>query len=373
LTKSLHLVSFDIPWPANYGGVIDVYHKARWLKHSGWNVKLHCFEYGRKPSAHLLEVADEVHYYPRHLNIRRVLGRLPFIVSSRDHKEVLHHLQADHLPVLLEGLHCTYFLPELSIESERRIIVRAHNIEHDYYQLLSQVERKKFHRYYLRQEADKLQRYEEVVRNAGWIAAISEKDQAYFKAHYGHSFLLRPFHAFDKVDIRKGKGDYCLYHGNLAVAENHTIARWLIEDVQPLCNARFIIAGQKPSRDLIRLAKANPKVELVVDPNFETLDKLVSEAQIHVLPASQESGTKLKLLHSLFRGRFIIGNRKMINDSALDGYCIIAESANEFAAEIDKYFSINFTDSDIRQRELMLDEVFSNSKQMALLEEKLLA
>lgn len=339
----------------------------------GWYVKLHCFEYGRSHAAALNAVADEVHYYPRHLNIRRVLGRLPFIVSSRDHKDVLQRLQSDHLPVLMEGLHCTYFLPELSIESDRRIIVRAHNIEHDYYQLLSQVERKKFHRYYLRQEADKLQRYEEVLRNAGWIAAISEKDQDYFKAHYGHSFLLRPFHAFDKADIRKGRGDYCLYHGNLAVAENHTIARWLIEDVQPLCKARFIIAGQKPSRELIRLAKANPRVELVMNPDFEALDRLVSDAQIHVLPAAQESGTKLKLLHSLFRGRFIIGNRKMINDSALDGYCAMAESANEFAAEIDKYFGMDFNDSDIRQRESMLDDNFCNRKQIALLEEKLLA
>lgn len=371
--KQLHLVSFDVPWPVNYGGVIDVYHKARWLKRSGWSVNLHCFEYGRAQSSQLYEVADAVYYYPRHLNIRRLLSRLPFIVSSRDHKDIFERLQADHIPLLLEGLHSTYFLPELSIESQRKIIVRSHNIEHDYYQLLSQVERRKFHRYYLRQEAEKLHRYEEVLRNAGWIAAISEKDQNYFKAQYGHSFLLRPFHAFDKVDIRKGRGDYCLYHGNLAVAENHTIARWLIEDVQPLCKARFIIAGQKPSRELIRLAKANPGVELVINPDFETLDLLVSDAQINVLPAAQESGTKLKLLHSLFRGRFIVGNCKMINDSALDGCCVIAESANEFAAEIDKYISMSFSVSDIQQRESILDEHFSNRKQISLLEEKLLA
>ena len=46
----LHIISFDIPYPANYGGVIDVYYKAKALSEKGVKVHLHCFQYGRKPS-----------------------------------------------------------------------------------------------------------------------------------------------------------------------------------------------------------------------------------------------------------------------------------------------------------------------------------
>ena len=45
--QHLHIVSFDVPWPANYGGVIDVFHRARTLTEMGVKVHLHCFEYGR--------------------------------------------------------------------------------------------------------------------------------------------------------------------------------------------------------------------------------------------------------------------------------------------------------------------------------------
>jgi len=31
----IHIISFDIPFPANYGGVIDVFYKAKALTDSG--------------------------------------------------------------------------------------------------------------------------------------------------------------------------------------------------------------------------------------------------------------------------------------------------------------------------------------------------
>ena len=43
--KHLHIVSFDIPYPPNYGGVIDVYYKLKALHRKGVKIILHCFEY----------------------------------------------------------------------------------------------------------------------------------------------------------------------------------------------------------------------------------------------------------------------------------------------------------------------------------------
>ena len=62
----LHIISFDIPYPANYGGVIDVFHKIRCLNLSGVKVILHCFEYGgKKCSAELESMCEKVYYYKR--------------------------------------------------------------------------------------------------------------------------------------------------------------------------------------------------------------------------------------------------------------------------------------------------------------------
>ena len=48
--KHLHIVAFDIPQPANYGGVIDVFYKIKALTNLGVKVHLHCYEYGRAHS-----------------------------------------------------------------------------------------------------------------------------------------------------------------------------------------------------------------------------------------------------------------------------------------------------------------------------------
>ena len=47
MEKFIHVVSFDVPYPANYGGVIDVFHRLKALHKNGYKIILHCFEYGR--------------------------------------------------------------------------------------------------------------------------------------------------------------------------------------------------------------------------------------------------------------------------------------------------------------------------------------
>ena len=48
MDKHLHIISFDVPWPADYGGVIDVFYKVKALHDIGVKVHLHCFTYGRQ-------------------------------------------------------------------------------------------------------------------------------------------------------------------------------------------------------------------------------------------------------------------------------------------------------------------------------------
>ena len=47
MPEGIHIVSFDVPFPPEYGGVIDVYFKAKALSEKGLKVLLHCFQYGR--------------------------------------------------------------------------------------------------------------------------------------------------------------------------------------------------------------------------------------------------------------------------------------------------------------------------------------
>jgi len=58
MDKKLNIVSLNIPWPADYGGVIDIYYKIKALNECGIKIILHCFEYER-PRAPELETVCE--------------------------------------------------------------------------------------------------------------------------------------------------------------------------------------------------------------------------------------------------------------------------------------------------------------------------
>ena len=137
--KHLHIVSFDIPYPANYGGVIDVFFRIKALSERGVKIHLHCFEYGREHSEYLESFCYSVNYYKRETKLSKIFSSLPYIVCSRDSEELLNNLKKDDYPILLEGLHCCKLLTCEELK-DRNVIVRAHNVEHEYYEHLAKAE-----------------------------------------------------------------------------------------------------------------------------------------------------------------------------------------------------------------------------------------
>ena len=177
--KHLHIVSFDIPYPANYGGVIDVFFRIKALSQRGVKIHLHCFEYGREHSAYLESFCHSVTYYKRETKVAKLFNTLPYIVCSRDSEELRNNLLKDDYPILLEGLHCCSILT-YDVFKDRNIIVRAHNVEHEYYEHLAMAEVDAKKKVYLRQEVRKLKDFESILNKAKAILAISQKDYEYF-------------------------------------------------------------------------------------------------------------------------------------------------------------------------------------------------
>jgi len=61
-SKKLHIVSFNIPYPPNYGGVIDVFYKIKELHQLNIEIYLHCFEYDRPQQKELEKYCKNVFY-----------------------------------------------------------------------------------------------------------------------------------------------------------------------------------------------------------------------------------------------------------------------------------------------------------------------
>ncbi|MBR4156264.1 MAG: glycosyltransferase family 1 protein [Bacteroidales bacterium] len=346
--KHLHIVSFDIPYPANYGGVIDVFFRIKALSERGVKIHLHCFEYGREHSEYLESFCYSVNYYKRKTKLSRIFSPLPYIVCSRDSEELLDNLKKDDYPILLEGLHCCKLLTCDELK-DRNIIVRAHNVEHDYYEHLAKVEVDSKKKLYLKQEVDKLRNFECVLNKANAILAISQKDYEYFSERYKNVYKVTAYNAYTEVDIIEGSSDYVLYHGNLSVAENYRAAEILVETFENF-DVKLKIAGMNPPPHIVKLIEDIPNIELIDSPSDQVLFDLIRHAHINILVTEQATGLKLKLLNTLFNGRFCLVNDKMVEGLDVNGLCYIVNDSNAIRFAVSELMPRSFDKHQIERR-----------------------
>lgn len=359
MSLQLHIVSFDVPFPPNYGGVIDVFYKIKALHALGVKINLHCFHYGRTPSPELEKYCTSVNYYSRKTSVFQLCSSEPFIVNSRRSDELLRNLQKDDAPILLEGLHCCAYLDHESLK-HRKKLVRTHNIEHDYYRALERVEKKWTKRQYFKREANKLEKFESVLNHAQHILAISPADTNQLSKQYQNVIYVSAFHANEEIQIQTGKGDYALYHGNLEVGENNEAALFLVNEVFSDVNYPLVIAGNGPSTELINAVAGKKNISLKANVTTGEINRLLSDAHINILPTFQATGIKLKLLAALMNGRHCIVNTPMVANTGLEPVCHIHDDATEMRAAIDKLRDLPFTSEEIDRRKTHLGNQFSN-------------
>ena len=356
----LHVISFDVPYPANYGGVIDVFYRIKALTEAGVKVHLHCFEYGRG-HAEVLDRCQEVKYYKRDTSFWKQLSRLPYVVASRRSEALIKDLLKDDYPILCEGLHTTAVMSDPRLQG-RKIFVRAHNVEHDYYRLLADSEPTLWKRWFYRMEARKLRRYEPILGKAAGIFAITQQDADYFNQHYGKALLVPGFSALSRVCSETGRGDYVLYHGNLSVAENKKAAQWLVENVFSELDVPCVVAGLNPPESLRKLCCRYPHVRLKANLHDAEMIDLIRNAQVNVMVTDQPTGLKLKLLNALYNGRFCLVNDDMVRGTDLGQLCVVAEEPEQFISQIRRLMKEDFTEDDIDERDEALKELYQNEK-----------
>ena len=357
--KHLHIVSFNVPYPPDYGGVIDVFYKIKALHELGVKIYLHCFHYGREQSEELDKICEKVFYYPRRKFYQAIYSKVPYIVGSRKSDELLSNLVGDDYPVLFEGLHTCFYLNHPLLKDKMKA-VRMHNVEWDYYRSLKEAERNYLIKFYFSLESKKLKKFEGDLQYANKIFPISKSDYEYLRFSYENIFYVPAFHSNASITSNTGTGNYILYQGNLSVAENNQAALFIALKIAQGMPYKFIIAGKQPTSSLKKGIKNIPNVELVESPPFEKMAELMANAHINLLFTFQNTGIKLKLLNSLYRGRFCVVNSKMVNNTGLEPLCMVEDNPHATQRIITELMQTPFTQQHIDMRRSILDADFSD-------------
>ncbi|MBX2931114.1 MAG: glycosyltransferase [Chitinophagaceae bacterium] len=362
--KHLHIICFTVPYPPDYGGVIDLFWKLPALQKAGVQIHLHCFEYGRGEQKELNQYCASVHYYKRNTGLTGISISLPYIVASRKNETLLNNLLKDDYPILMEGVHSSYLLNDDRF-IHRKKIVRLHNVEHKYYYHLFQTTTLLAKKVYYYAESLLLKKYEQkILGKADELWTVTNKDKDFFINQYNHqqTTFLPLFLPNDwQFSAVEGKGDYVLYQADLSVDTNEKVAIWIVENVFRQFNISLIIAGKNPSTYLQKCISGSNNVQLIANPSEEKMKQLIKDAHINLLPSFSNTGIKLKLLNALYNGKFCVVNNNTIEGTGLDNLCYIANDAVTMQQTITKLFQQPFESSEVVKRKQILETMFNNN------------
>lgn len=347
--NKLHIVAFDVPFPPNYGGVIDVFYKIKTLHKLGVEIYLHVFEYGRGTPQELEQFCEKVFYYPRNTSFIKFLSIIPFVVKTRASEVLIKNIKEVKADILFEGLHSTFPLIKNQFK-ERKTLVRTHNIEHFYYKGLAKSESNYFKKIFYWIESLKLKKYESILNKVDYILTISPYEHNYFKSLFKEKTVYIPvFHQNKYVKIFNENGNKIIYHGDLRISDNIKVVNYLI-DIFIDFPHDLIIASSFENKALLDRISRYTNIKFIKISSSQKMDELFNAAHINIILTFQKTGIKLKLINSLYQGRFIIANSEMIEDTGLENLCELANTKDEIRNKIISILKTDYNENIVKKR-----------------------
>jgi glycosyltransferase involved in cell wall biosynthesis len=365
MDKHLHIINFTVPYPADYGGVIDLFWKLPALQAQGVHIHLHCFDYGRGKQPELNKYCISVDYYERSTGLKGFNLNLPYIVSSRKNETLFKNLLKDDYPILMEGIHSSALLNDERFR-HRKKFVRIHNVEFEYYKDLSRNATSFFNKMYYLRESALLRKYEyNIVNKATAFWGVTTKDVDVYRNELGCTTIdFLPLYLPENwtINTQEGFGNYCLYQADLSVDANENVAIWLLKNIFNTLEIPFVIAGKNPSNYLQEAAHRLQHTCIVANPDEKEMQDMIAKAHVNILPSFSNSGIKLKLINALFKGKHCVVNTATVAGSALEKLCHIADDVEGMQKTIIQLFEQPYSISEIGMRTQLLQQTFNNEK-----------
>ena len=119
---------------------------------------------------------------------------------------------------------------------------------------------------------------------------------------------------------------------------------------------KLVLASSFEKEEIIKEVE---KYEHITFDNLQRedqLENLLQTAHIHSMVTYQKTGIKLKLLNALYKGKFVIGNTKILEDTGLEEACYLANTKQEFRKHIETLLLKDFEEEDLALRIRVLEK-----------------
>ena len=218
--------------------------------------------------------------------------------------------------VQLESLYLAPYIGIIRAYSKAKIVLRAHNVEHEIWERMAANELVALRRWYFEYSARKLKKYEiEQLRLVDYLLPITLKDQRTFqKLGYRGKSLCTPIgldisqFPFDQVKAEAPRS--ISFIGSLDWMPNIEGLSWFLDEIWPSLHTIFPqlqlhIAGRN-CPDWIRNQSGK---NIYVHGEVEDSSRFLLDHAVSVVPLLSGSGMRAKIIEAMALGRVVISTK----------------------------------------------------------------
>jgi polysaccharide biosynthesis protein PslH len=244
--------------------------------------------------------------------------------------------------VQLETLYLAPYIDIIKEHSHALITMRAHNVEFEIWERITNNTRFLPKKLYLQYLTSKLKKYElDKLNKYDYLIAVSDRDLKKFKElGYKNGAMASPIgldlKMYNGIKIQKQTNDLC-FIGALDWMPNIEGLKWFLDNVWPKVHAlhpdiKFHIAGRNTPSWLTSYVRSN----VMIHGEVESAVDFVQQHQTMIVPLFSGSGMRVKILEGMALGKVVVTTTlgKEGIDAVHGEQLLVADSPHAFVDEI---------------------------------------
>ncbi len=348
------------PYPLKDGESIAITNLCKELKTLGCDITLLCMN----TSKHYVDISSlpaDYNYFTRiHSvdldNTIKPWNALTSLVSGESYhirrfksiafrNKLIQVLKEERFVIIqLETLYLAPYVETIRAHSTGRIVMRAHNVEHEIWERITNNTSSRLRKWYLRYLTHKLKQYEiEQFPAYDYLVTLTDRDLNQFKIKgYKNGASAAPI-GFDRSNYPdaaslSGKEMSLCFIGSLDWMPNMEGLIWFLTNCWPRIHKKwpdikFHVAGRNTPKSLLELKLPN----VVVHGEIADASAFINKHAIMIVPLFSGSGMRVKIVEGMVMGKVIITTT--LGKEGINGehqqHLLVANKANEFIEAID--------------------------------------
>jgi glycosyltransferase involved in cell wall biosynthesis len=318
-----------VPYPPIDGGCIAMNNLTQGLISLGYQIKIlaintpkHFTDVTKLPNEYVAKTAIETVFVDTNVKVIPALKNL-FTNTSYNierfyatafEKKLIELLKSTTFDVIqLESLYMSRYVDAIRKHSNAKIILRAHNIEHQIWERNAETTNNPIKKAYLNLLAKRLKNYElNSITTFDAIACITKADELFFKNHHPHipiqTFPFGIDFSNNTTPTSTVTEPFSVFHiGAMDWLPNIEGVKWFLNTIWPLVitqhpNAKLYLAGKNMPAWLSQLKTKN----VIVKGEVENAADFMNSKSIMIVPLLSGGGMRVKIIEGMMLGKTIV-------------------------------------------------------------------